>query len=72
MIGIASFRATLRIWSFSGQTCDKDNDCGLPNSGNCTSQKCVCNTADGYEDSNGDTAKGTCTKSLGRSHKVAV
>ena len=54
------------IWSFPGQTCDKDTECGLPNSFKCTSQKCSCNTADGYEDSNGLDDGGKCTKSLGR------
>ena len=54
---------------FSGQSCNNDTECGLPNSGNCTSQKCDCHIAKGYEDSNGPDAKGVCTK-LGRLHSM--
>ena len=53
----------------SGQSCNNGTECGLPNSGNCTSQKCDCHIAKGYEDSNGPDAKGVCTK-LGRLHSM--
>ena len=55
------------IISFSGQPCNDGGDCGLHNS-ICMSGRCACNTVAGFEDSNGDISKGTCTKSLGRFH----
>ena len=64
-----SSKMAVMIPSFSGQTCNNDAECGLPNSGNCTSQKCDCHIAKGYEDSNGPDAKGVCTK-LGRLRSI--
>ena len=53
--------------TFSGEACYNKDDCRLPNSVCSASAECDCNTADGYEDSNGSDDRGFCTKSLGRS-----
>ena len=61
-----SQRAMFELWQFSGEACNDNSECGLPNSV-CSSEKCSCNNTAGFEDSNGLLSKGGfCTKSLGR------
>ena len=63
---IILFKARFIIWFSSGQPCTDSDECGLTKSV-CTSEKCNCNTSEGYEDSNGlETVGGFCTKSLGK------
>ena len=62
--------AFLKTWYFSGQSCTRGSDCGLPNSVCSSSRKCACDSIAGYEDVVGSNGRGTCTKSLGMSHKV--
>ena len=55
-----------KLWQFSGEACNDNSECGLPNSV-CSSGKCSCNNTAGFEDSNGLLSKGGfCTKSLGK------